>query len=114
MPSIIYRASFFLYEISFLLFAVALFFYGGALGKLTQALKLPPLGYLAHTAGVFLLFCAATHFYVYHFLSPQYLQTGASDQLVLMYALKTLSMVGIFLAGLALAVGNGVYLKKTT
>jgi hypothetical protein len=114
MPSILYRASFFLYEISFLLFAAALFAHGRTLGTLTRALHLPPLGWLAHAAGALLVFCAFTHFYVYHFLSPQYLQTGSSDQLLLMYALKTLSMIGIFLAGAVLAVGNAVYLKKTS
>jgi hypothetical protein len=114
VQSILYRASFFLYEISFLLFAAALFYQGTALGTLTKALKLPRLGWLAHLAGGWLVICAFTHFYVYHFLSPQYLQTGSADQLVLMYALKTFSMVGIFLAGVALVVGNGVYLMKTT
>jgi hypothetical protein len=114
VPSLLYRASFFLYEISFILFAVALFYQGAVLGTLTRALKLAPLGWLAHAAGVLLLFCAFIHFYVYHFLSPLYLQTGSADQLFFMYALKTLSMAGIFLAGVALAVGNGLYLRKTS
>ncbi len=114
MLSILYRASFFLYEISFCLFALALFYHGTVLQQLARAFRLPALAWLSYLAGVLLLVCAGIHFYVYHSLSPQYMQTGSLDQLLQMYALKTVSMFSILIAGLALSLGNSFYLKKTT
>ncbi|NTV53289.1 MAG: hypothetical protein HGA76_09805 [Candidatus Firestonebacteria bacterium] len=114
MLSILYRASFYSYEISFLIFAAALFYHGAVLGILTRALKLPDWGWLAHLAGALLLLCALIHFYVYHSLSPQYMLTGSANQLLLMYLLKTFSMAGVLLAGAALVIGNGLYLKRTS
>lgn len=114
MLQTLYRASFFLYEISFLLLALALGTQSELMRKLTRTLHLPPYWVLPAAGSVLLLFCALTHFYVYHFISPRYLATALHKDLLLMYVLKTVSMVSILLAGACLAAGCGFYLKKTT
>ena len=105
----IYRASFLLYEISFLLFALGLGLYGEAQRRLTRALQLPSVWWLSSAAAVLMLACALLHFYVYHHLSPRYLTGGDHDLLLQMYLLKSLSMLSIFLAGAALTAGNLVH-----
>jgi hypothetical protein len=113
MINLFYRASFFLYEISFILFSVALFFQGVLLNRLARALKIPRVGIFPLSASVLFFLCAATHFYVYHFLSPQYMQTNSFQLLLLMYSLKTFTMISIFVAGICIFLGNAFYLKKT-
>ncbi len=114
MLQLLYRASFFLYEISFILFALALGSYSESLRKITRAWRLGPYWLCPVCASLLMLLCALMHFYVYHFLSPRYLQTGAHEQLLLMYLLKTISMLSIFLAGACLLLGNGMFLKKNS
>ena len=111
MLDLLYRASFFLYEVSFIMFAWLLGTYGESLRRLSRSLHQPPYWIFTAFSSLLMLGCAVLHFYVYHFLSPQYLQTGTHEQLILMYILKFVSMASIFMAGLALALGNGLYLK---
>jgi hypothetical protein len=108
----LYRASFYLYEIGFLLFAIALFYNGSAMGRVTRAFRLLPFGWMAYLAGALMTVCAGLHFYVYHTLSPQYMQSGSTEQLILMYSLKTFSMLSVLAGGAALLLGNWLYLKK--
>jgi hypothetical protein len=112
MLSLIYRASFFLYEISFLLLAFALAVYGESWRRLTRALHQPAYWVLAWVGALGMVLCAVVHFYVYHDLSPQYLVSGDHEQLMLMYLLKTISMVSIFLTGLLLILGSVLYLRR--
>jgi hypothetical protein len=114
MLQILYRASFFLYELSFLAFAAALVVQAGLMQRLGRVLRLPAF-WLGPAAGaVLMLACALLHFYAYHFLSPQYLASGSRELLFQMYTLKTLSMSGILLAGLSLLLGARAYLRATT
>jgi hypothetical protein len=110
----LFSGSFFLYEISFFAFAVALIAQGFSLGRLERALHLPPFHLGCHVAGVLLGVCAALHYVVYRFLSPQYLISGAQTILLWMYRLKTISMLCVFFAGLFVVVVHGLYLSKTT
>jgi hypothetical protein len=114
MLQLLYRTSFFLYELSFLAFAAALALQAGLLLRLGRVLRLPPYWLGAAVGAVLMLTCALLHFYVYHFLSPEYLASGSHELLLQMYALKTLSMLGILFAGLALLLGAGTYLRATT
>jgi len=114
MLQLLYRASFFLYELGFIGLALALGTQGVLMRRLTRTLRLPPYWLLPSASGCLLLFCALIHFYVYHFLSPQYLLSGAREQLLWMYTLKTISMSCIFVSGLALLLGGRAYLRATT
>jgi hypothetical protein len=114
MLQTLYRASFFLYEISFLMLALAVGTEGEIMRRLARTLRLPPFWILPACSAVLLLGCALLHFYVYHLLLPQYLVSGSRTELLLMYQLKTVSMGSILLAGAALALGCGWYLKRTT
>jgi hypothetical protein len=114
MLQILYRASFFLYELSFLALAVALGIQSLLMRRLTLAIRLPPYWLACAASAGLLLVCAVIHFYVYYFLSPQYLLSGARAELLWMYTLKTVSMGSIFLAGAALLAGAGAYLRSTT
>jgi len=114
MLQYLYRGSFFLYEIGFILFALALGTQGELLRKLTRTLRLPPYWIFCSLSAVLMLLCALIHFYVYHYLSPQYLLSVSQEKLLLMYWLKTVSMGSIFIAGVSLVLGCGLYLKKTT
>jgi len=112
MLDFLYRASFFLYEISFMLLAIALWIYSRSLRKLNQALRQPIFWIWPAIGALFLIICAANHFYVYYWLSPQYLRYESRHLLILMYVLKTVSMGSILMAGLVLAVSNLLYLRR--
>jgi hypothetical protein len=114
MLQILYRASFFLYELSFLAFAAALAVQAGLMRRLGRTLRLPPFWLGPAAAAVLMLACALLHFYAYHVLSPEYLASGSRGLLFQMYALKTLSMSGVLLAGLSLVLGAGAYQRATT
>ncbi len=108
----LYRASFFLYEIGFILLAIALWIYSRSLYKLNQALRQPSFWFWPALGALLLIICASNHFYVYYWLSPQYLRYESRPLLILMYILKTVSMGSILIAGLALAVSNLLYLRR--
>ncbi len=112
MLSALYRASFFLYEISFLLFAIALWYNSLSLRKINQALGHPPYWIFPAVGGVLLFMCAFNHYWAYHHLSPQYLQNEAHYLLIRMYVFKTLSMLYILVAGAGLGIGNYLYYQK--
>lgn len=113
MADFLYQASFFLYEIGFLLLALALVAQAEVSRRLTRILRLPPVWIFSLAAAGLLLLCAGIHFYAYHALSPRYLSSGAQDLLVTMYALKMISMCSLFLAGTGFLLGIGWYLLKT-
>lgn len=114
MQDILYRASFYLYELSFIVFGFALVFAGQGYRKINQALHHPPVWLVLMIAGVLLWGCAVDHFIVYHFLSPQYLLKQSHELLISMYIFKTISMASIFIAGLSLLFSFGWYWKKIT
>jgi hypothetical protein len=114
MLQILYRASFFLYELSFLGFAVALAVQSGLMRRLGRVLRLPPYWWGPAVGSVLMLVCALLHFYVYHFLSPEYLAANSRTVLLQMYALKTASMASVLLSGLSLLLGARAYLRATT
>ncbi len=114
MLQILYRASFFLYELSFVGFAAALVLQAVLMRRLGRVLRLGAYWLGPAVAAVLMLGCAGLHFYVYHFLSPDYLASGAHPLLLQMYALKTLSMLAVLFAGLSLLLGAGAYLRATT
>lgn len=114
MLQFLYRASFFLYELSFLALALALALQAGMMGRLGRALRLPPY-WLGPAAGAGLMAaCAVLHFYVYHTLSPAYLASSSHLLLLRMYGLKTLSMLSVLFAGVALLIGAWAYLRDTS
>lgn len=112
MEGVIYRASFYLYELSFLTFGVALLFAGLAYRKIIQSLHYPPFWIALMAGAVLLWICAINHFIVYHYLSPQYLANQSQDILILMYVFKTISISCVFLAGLGLLLSFYGYWKK--
>lgn len=112
MLSVLYRASFFLYEISFLLFAIAFWYNALSLRKINQALGHPPYWIYPAVGGVLLFLCAFNHYWVYHQISPQYLQNEARYLLIRMYVFKTLSMLFVLAAGIGAGWGNYWYYKK--
>ncbi|MCK5218466.1 hypothetical protein KAR10_03015 [bacterium] len=112
MLDILYRASFFLYEIGFMLLAVALWIYSRSMRKLNQTLRQPVFWIWPAIGALLLAICASNHFFVYYWLSPQYLRSESRHLLILMYVFKTVSMGNILIAGLALAVSNLLYLRR--
>jgi len=112
MINILYRASFFFYEISFLLFAVALWYNSFSMRKINQALRQPPYWIWSAIGAALLMMCAFNHYYVYHHISPRYLQNNSYDLLIRMYIFKTLSMFYILGAGFALTLSNFLYLRR--
>ncbi|MCD4812664.1 hypothetical protein K8S19_03105 [bacterium] len=112
MGDFFYRASFYLYEISFLMLAAALFYNSISMWKINRALKHPPYWIWSAAGAVLLAVCAINHFHVYHHLSPQYLKSAAQDLLIRMYVLKTVSMFCILGAGIFLGLSNFLYIQK--
>jgi hypothetical protein len=112
MLDVLYRASFFLYEVSFLLFAAALLYHGLAARKIALALKQPPHWIGAVVGAAALVLCAFNHYYVYHFLSPLYLQNESRELLVRMYQYKTWSMIYVLAAGLGLMASTYAYVRR--
>ncbi|MBN1595507.1 hypothetical protein JW933_06240 [candidate division FCPU426 bacterium] len=112
MANILYRASFFLYEISFVLFALALWYHSMSLRKINRALHQPPYWLWPAVGSVFLLLTAFNHYFVYHYISPFYMQTHSYALLIRMYVLKTVSMGCILAAGLTLLIGNLMYIRR--
>ncbi|MCK5241034.1 hypothetical protein KAR34_01160 [bacterium] len=113
MESIMYRASFFLYEVSFLLLAIALWYHSLSMRKINQALRQPPYWIWTAIGSAMLVMCAFNHYFVYHHISPVYMRNQSHDLLISMYIFKTLSMFYILGAGVSLVVSNLFYLNKT-
>jgi hypothetical protein len=112
MLDFLYRASFFLYEISFTFFALALALCGWSMFRINRALRQPAFWILPGLSSFLLLACAYIHFYVYHRISPQYLLTASRDLLIQMYVLKTISMFAILAAGIGLIISSGLFLRQ--
>lgn len=112
MQSVFYRASFYLYELSFMVFGLSLVYAAMSFRKINMALKHPPLWLGPFVAGILLVLCAINHFVVYHFLSPQYMVSQSKDLLITMYLFKTISMASILIAGLMVAFSYLMYWKK--
>jgi len=110
--NLLYRASFFLYEISFLLFAGTLAYAAWSGFRINRALRQPAYWVWPGVGAVLLSVCAWSHFHVYHRLSPQYLVSASPDLLIQMYILKTVSMAAIFATGAGLAVSGWLYLRR--
>lgn len=112
MLDVLYRASFFLYEVSFLLFAAALVYHSLSVRKIALALKQPPYWIGSAVGAAALVLCAFNHYYVYHFLSPQYLQNESRELLVRMYQYKTWSMIYVLAAGAGLIASVYPYVRR--
>lgn len=114
MQGFFYRASFYLYEISFIIFGFAMMYAGWALRKINQSMSHPPIWIGPVIGGFLLSICALNHFVVYHFLSPQYMISQSQDLLIMMYIFKTISMASVLVAGSCLVLSYYWYWKKIT
>jgi hypothetical protein len=106
MIALLNQSSFFLYEISFILIALALYLNGIALRRIYLSLLYPPYWVGAAIGSVLFFMCALNHLYVYQVIMPQF-QAGESVELLrVMHVLKSVSMVYIFIGSFSALVSN--------
>lgn len=112
MQNFIYHASFYLYEISFIVFGLALIYGSLAYRKINQAMQHPPMWLGPLIAGILLCLCAINHFVVYRFLSPLYMLNQSHQLLIIMYVFKTISMASVLVSGVLVVLAYYWYWKK--